>query len=197
MNVSAELIANLCLIYEHINPFWILTGKGDMFFQPVNVFEDYGNDYGNKYGKGDEKKRFIPVYDLKSSGSLASLLTYLETYLPVDFINLPIKGKYDGAIQIFDADMYPLIKSGDIVVFRKINDIEKIMFWDEMYILSYDWEGEEHIVIKYIQKSNIDDKHIRLVSRNPQHSPIDIPFSGIKALAQIKACVQMSMARLS
>ena len=196
MNVSAELIADLCSMYENINPSWILTGGGEMFFQPTsNVLEDGEIEYGKKSGKTD-KKRFIPVYSLKSSGSLASLLYYPESYMPVDYIFLPITGKYDGAVQIFEDYMYPLIKSGDIVVYRKINDIENNIFWGEMYLLSYDWEGEEYVAIKYIQKSDIDDKYIRLVSRNTQDSPKDIPFSGIKVLAQVKACVQTSIAKL-
>ena len=196
MNVSAELISELCEMYEYINPLWVLTGKGDMFFQPTsNTFEDGENDYGKK-NKSGETKQFIPVYNLKSAGSLASLLTYPESYIPVDFIRLPITGKCDGAVLISEGGMYPLIKSGDIVVFRKINDIERNIFWGEMYLLSYDWEGEEYVVIKYIQKSDIDDKHVRLVSLNVQDSAKDIPFSGIKVLAQVKACIQTSMPRM-
>jgi len=90
--------------------------------------------------------------------------------------------------------MYPLIKSGDIVVYRQIHDIINSIFWGEMYLLSYDLEGEEYIVIKYIQKSDIDGC-IKLVSQNQHHSPKDIPVSNVRALAQIKASVRFNTIR--
>lgn len=80
--------------------------------------------------------------------------------------------------------MYPLIKSGDIVIFRKINDMENNIFWGEMYLLSYDLEGEEYIVIKYLHESE-KPGFIKLVSQNQYHSPKDIPLNRVRALAQI------------
>ena len=48
--------------------------------------------------------------------------------------------------------MYPLLKSGDIVLYKQLKDIGDI-FWGDMYLLSIDIDGEEYITVKYIQTS--------------------------------------------
>ena len=52
--------------------------------------------------------------------------------------------------------MYPLLKSGDIVLYKQLNDINDI-FWGDMYLLSIDIDGEEYVTVKYIQKSERPD----------------------------------------
>ena len=87
--------------------------------------------------------------------------------------------------------MYPLLKSGDIVLYREVSASVDNILWGEMYLLSFSLDGEDFITIKYIQKGD-DDQHIKLVSHNPHHSPKDIPISTIRALALIKASVRFN-----
>ena len=87
--------------------------------------------------------------------------------------------------------MYPLLKSGDIVLYKEVPNGSKNIFWGEMYLLSFRIDGESYITIKYIQKTD-DDRYVRLVSHNPLHSPKDIPIDSIQALALVKASIRFN-----
>ncbi|MNE83657.1 hypothetical protein D3C80_1804910 [compost metagenome] len=87
--------------------------------------------------------------------------------------------------------MYPLLKSGDIVLYKEINDIRNEIFWGEMYLLSIDMSGEEYITVKYIQKSERDG-FVKLVSQNKHHQDKDVEMSKIKALALVKASIRIN-----
>ena len=57
--------------------------------------------------------------------------------------------------------MYPLLKSGDIVLYKQLHDIDDI-FWGDIYLLSIDIDGEEYVTVKYIQKSDREG-YVKLV----------------------------------
>ncbi len=59
-----------------------------------------------------------------------------------------------------------------------------------MYLLSIDIDGEEYITVKYIQKSDREDR-VRLVSQNPHHADKEIEIDRIRAIALIKASIRM------
>ena len=89
--------------------------------------------------------------------------------------------------------MYPLLKSGDIVMYKQINDLANVIYiWGEMYLVSLDMDDEEYVTVKYIQKSEISDEHIKLVSMNTNHQPIDVPKSRVKALALVKGSIRIN-----
>lgn len=178
---------------------WFILGKGSMHdknsareVEKSNIV--LLNDKSSTYKTIE--KQVIPIYNLKAAAGLVSLFQSPNTFTPVDYISLPNMGKVDGGLYAVGDSMYPLIKSGDIVIYRQIHDMINNIFWGEMYLLSYDLEGEEYIVIKYIQASDIPGC-IKLVSQNQHHSPKDIPLANIRALAQIKASVRFQTIRLN
>ena len=81
--------------------------------------------------------------------------------------------------------MYPLLKSGDIVLYKQLKDLGDI-FWGDMYLLSIDLDGEEYITVKYIQKSDREG-YVKLVSQNPHHADKEVAVDRIRALALVKA----------
>ena len=86
--------------------------------------------------------------------------------------------------------MYPLLKSGDIVLYKEVHDNANILY-GEMYLLSFTIDGDDYVTIKYLQKAD-DEGFVRLVSYNPHHSPKDIPVDSIRALALVKASVRFN-----
>jgi phage repressor protein C with HTH and peptisase S24 domain len=88
--------------------------------------------------------------------------------------------------------MYPLLKNGDIVAYRKVEDIENDIFWGEMYLLSIDVGEEEFVTVKYIQKSEKGVEYIKLVSENKHHQDKDVQLKKIRALALIKATIRLN-----
>lgn len=89
--------------------------------------------------------------------------------------------------------MYPLLKSGDIVLYKQLHDLEDI-FWGDMYLLSIDLDGEEYVTVKYVQRSERKG-YIRLVSQNQYHADKDIEMSRIRAIALVKASIRMNSMR--
>ena len=86
--------------------------------------------------------------------------------------------------------MYPLLKSGDIVAYKQINDFKSEVFWGEMYLVSIEVSGDNYTMVKYVQKSEEGKDFIKLVSQNSHHQPKDIHLSKIKAMALVKASVR-------
>lgn len=188
-----DFIQKVCDKFE-ISYEWFILGKGKMLSKnPIPEVEK--NDITVLSEKSAQyktiEKQVIPIYNLKAAAGLVSLFQSPSSFIPVDYISLPNLGKVDGGLYAVGDSMYPLIKSGDIVIYRQIHDIINNIFPGEMYLLSYDLEGEEYIVIKYIQASEISGC-IKLVSQNQHHSPKDIPISKIRALAQIKASIRFN-----
>ena len=114
-----------------------------------------------------------------------------NVYHTDEYIQIPNLPRCDGAIYITGDSMYPLLKSGDIVLYKQINDIANNIFYGEMYLISIDMEGDEYITVKYIQKSE-KEGHIILVSYNKAHSDKEIHINSIKALAFVKASIRIN-----
>jgi hypothetical protein len=89
--------------------------------------------------------------------------------------------------------MYPLLKSGDIVLYKQLQSLDDV-FWGDMYLLSIDINGEEYITVKYLQKSEFEGC-VKLVSQNQRHADKDIPADKIRALALVKASIRMNSMR--
>ena len=94
-------------------------------------------------------------------------------------------------LRIVGDSMYPLLKSGDIVFYKQVHDIMHSIIWGEMYLISFDIDGDEYVSVKYLQKSDIPD-HIVLVSYNEHHKPMEIHINRIRALAFIKASLRLN-----
>ena len=85
--------------------------------------------------------------------------------------------------------MYPLLKSGDIIAYKEIQNPQHIIF-GEMYLVSFIMEDDYYVAVKYLQKSELGKDFVQLVSYNPHHAPKDIPLSSINALALVKFSIR-------
>ena len=116
-----------------------------------------------------------------------------STETPVDHITIPNLPKCDGAIYVSGDSMYPLLKSGDIIMYKKLaNEIDN-MFWGEMYLVSLiNNDGDEFVMVKWLHKSELGTDYVKLVSENRHHQPKDFHIKNIKGLALIKASVRIN-----
>ena len=179
---------NLLVQELNVNPDWLESGKGEMFNADPSL--------AASFGRGAEMAmplQSVPVYSMEATAGLVPLFTDQESAKPINYIHIPNLPKCDGAIYIVGDSMYPLLKSGDIVLYKQLQDIDSI-FWGDMYLLSLDLDGEEYITVKYIQKSEREG-YVKLVSQNPHHADKDIEMSRIRAIALIKASIRMNSIR--
>ena len=135
----------------------------------------------------------VPLYSIEGTAGLVPLFTERRQMKPIDFIHIPNLPKCDGAIYVVGDSMYPLLKSGDIVLYKQLRDLDDI-FWGDMYLLSIDIDGEEYITVKYVQKSTTEG-YVKLVSQNPHHADKDVAMSRIRAIALVKASIRMNSIR--
>ena len=174
----------------NINPDWIDSGEGEMIAAASHQYVPL------HHGRTDfslDLQR-IPLYNIEGTAGLVPLFLNQQGVTPIDYIQIPNLPRCDGAIYVTGDSMYPLLKSGDIVLYKQLHDIVNNIFWGEMYLISIDLDGEEYITVKYIQKSDLPE-HVRLVSQNQHHADKDIHIGKIKALALVKACIRMNSIR--
>ena len=135
------------------------------------------------------ERQLVPLYDLEATAGLVPLLT--RQHEPVDHISIPDLPRCDGAVYVRGDSMYPLLKSGDIVLYRQVANPQAII-WGEMYLISFTYNEEEYISVKYVKKSDGHPGQVQLVSYNPHHAPIEIDVSSIRAMAMVKASIRFN-----
>jgi len=186
--LSLETVEKFYNVYPEINPDWLITGKGEMIKSEKNL-NIISNNRKTKDGKVEEQE--IPLYDFEATAGLKDLFNSDSPRKVLDTIKIPNIPKCDGAISVTGDSMYPLLKSGDIVLYKQVA-IEDV-FFGEMYLLSIQLnEWEEYITVKYVQKSDKGDEYVKLVSQNGHHQPKDVLTKSITAIALIKASIRIN-----
>lgn len=188
-DIQAKWFLKLVENYPNYNYEWLLTGKGKMLKDDGNQLQVISNNRKTQDVKCEVQE--IPLYDLEATAGLKELFASGSPARILDTIKIPNLPKCDGAITVTGDSMYPLLKSGDIVLYRE-TDLENI-FFGEMYLLSVQLdEWDEFITVKYIQKSEKGEEYVKLVSQNLHHQPKDIHLSKISALAMVKASIRIN-----
>lgn len=186
--ITEDTLTKFLKTYPEINTDWLFKDEGSMLVKA----KKYNEPTGDFSLVSDTKVEYqsIPLYDIDAYAGLVPLFKN-GTKEPLDHISIPGIPKCDGAIHVTGDSMYPILKSGDIVLYKKINNIKDNIFFGEMYLVSIDMDGEEYIAVKYINKSDIPD-NVKLVSYNKYHTERDVPLSKIRALAFVKASIRIN-----
>jgi transcriptional regulator with XRE-family HTH domain len=160
----------------NINIEFLETGRGPMFnlISPGRVDVPRGEQ--------------IPLYDLRRSDDLKSQFAS-PTIKPVGFITIPNLPECDGAAYYVGDGMYPILRSGDVVLYQ-ITDTSLII-WGDMYLVSVSQGGREHITVCYLDKSR-DPKKVVMRGAAPDRSATEVEITKINAIALVKATVRMN-----
>ncbi|MDM1550623.1 XRE family transcriptional regulator [Empedobacter falsenii] len=136
----------------------------------------------------------IPVFNLEATMGLVPLVddNGLDEEKIVDYISVPSMAICDGAIYASGDSMYPLLKAGDIVAYKKIEINPDTIFFGEIYILAlFIDETTTMKTIKFVQKSEKGDDWIKLVSQNSHHADKDIKLNQIAAMGLVRASIRL------
>ena len=177
-------VMSLLVKKYNISPNWLLNGDGPMLNYDVNIQPNH------TFALSTDRKvqvQDIPLYDLSATAGIMAIFNDLSI-TPEDYLRVPNLPPVDGAIYVRGESMTPLLKSGDIIIYKKLALSLDSILWGQIYLLSFDAGGDTFTVVKYIQKSD-DPERIRLVSHNSHFEPKDIPLSSIRALAIVKASI--------
>ena len=186
--IGVDKLENILKKYADINAEWLLTGQGSMLKVDIeSEVEVEMRELENK--KSDFQE--IPLYNIQTVAGIVDLFDHNENQVPVDYIKIPKITECDGALYITGDSMYPLVKSGDIVVYKKINNPENNIIWGEMYVAYVQNDGNEYFFSRYLKRSE-RESYVEFVSQNDHHQSIEFPISSIKALALVKASVRIN-----
>lgn len=129
----------------------------------------------------------VPLYGVEATAGIMAQGD-MSDYI-IDHISIPHMPKVDGALVVTGDSMYPIIKSGDIVLYKVFQDFRHIIY-GQMYLVSVTMEGDTLVLVKYVYKVEGADDFILLVSENKHHEPFKVPLSSVRSLALIKGSIR-------
>ncbi len=179
-DVLERIATNIAISCE-----WLLTGRGEMTTAAV---ADTTQTIPTVYSRGRTvPEQAIPVYQTPNIVDLEAFLsTPPETN---DYVSLPKLPRCDGAVAMWSDVMAPELKSGDLLVYRRVRDLRKGVLLGQIYMLSVEMGGEEFVLVRYVLKSDKEDC-VCLTSKNERADPQDVPVSTIKAMAMVRASIR-------
>ena len=194
---TTEIIASITEMFVDIDANWLLTGKGSMLKEDpkaskVDILGDKPEQmsvYKLRTDYYGVEKQNIPLFEIDARAGLDVLFSSQSTQVPIDFITVPNAPKCDGALFVRGDSMYPILKAGDIVCYKAINNIDNLIL-GEMYILDIDNGEEEYLTVKFVKKCDKGDKFVTLVSENKHHADRDILRESIRALGLVKLSIR-------
>lgn len=175
---------------------WLLTGNGQPGAQHDFVDGDLASGELERLYRPRAAEplddRSVTLYDISAAANLKALLEDRPQYALGKIVipNIPV---CDGAVYVSGDSMYPILKSGDIVGFRSIQDFGDVIY-GEMYLVAFQRGGDEYLTVKYVNRSE-QPGCIKLVSYNPHHEPMDLPLSQVNAMAIVKFSIRKNMMR--
>ena len=186
-SVTSDRLREFILYFNDVSPEWLLTGQGDMLKKSVNAIPRARNIITIQGREGSEKLyplSCFKLYDMNVSAGFSRLFSDDGGQSAIGTISIPNMPKCDGAVRIVGDSMYPLLKSGDIIAFRKVSNIESILYGD-MYILQLEQDSDISVVVKYVKKSEKGEEYLNLVSYNKEYDPMDVRKDSITGLAKV------------
>ena len=157
---------------RHVDYNWLLTGKGSPLHDPKSF------DNGKIRGEVETIHNSRTLLSDKRQYALGKIL-------------IPSIPACDGAIFVNGDSMYPILKSGDIVGFKGINNFSNVIY-GEMYIVAFHLDGDQYLTVKYVNRSE-KEGYVKLVSYNPHHEPMDLPVDTIQDMAIVKFSIRKNM----
>ncbi|WP_018359355.1 XRE family transcriptional regulator [Porphyromonas levii] len=196
--ISEDNLMRFLNYYCDVSPDWLLTGQGEMLRKvPAVASFDYSIQRNQpevktintpKTKEPTEELQYIPYYSFEATAGVIELVDTSAEY-EIGKIVVPNMPKCDGAVAVTGDSMYPLLKSGDIVAFKLVHDINNIHYGD-MYLISLNEDGDCYITVKWLQKHPSDPSKAILVSHNEHYAPREVELRHIHRLALIKLSIR-------
>lgn len=101
----------------------------------------------------------------------------------------PVIPSCDGYHIVYGDSMYPMLKSGDVVFYKRMNSKENIV-WGEKYLTLVEHEGQQIFLQSYIRKA-AREGYAQFAGANDNTTPVEFPIKSIVELAHIKASVRV------
>jgi phage repressor protein C with HTH and peptisase S24 domain len=190
-SIDYDLLFSKC--ENEIDISWLLTGKGSMLKIDKNITAE-PIEINRKTKDPVYELQRVPLFNLEATMGLVPLVNGngIDEEKVIDYISIPSMPSCDGAIYASGDSMYPLLKSGDMIAYKRIAVERAQIFFGEMYIVAVKLDETSTMkTIKFVHQSELGDEYIKLVSHNQHHSPKDIRLSEIAAIGLVRASIRM------
>ena len=181
--VPISTIISIIGYFKNISSDWLLGISDNRKNQkPMQILNE---------SKATEKKlteQEVLLYDVSAAANLKTLFDNKRQNI-LGKISIPDMPRCDGAVYVTGDSMYPLLKSGDIIVYKELHDFQEVIY-GEMYLVSFDLDGDDFLTVKYVNHSDKGDDFVKLVSYNTYHDPKDIALSRVRAMALVKLSIR-------
>lgn len=188
-DIQSKWIQVIAENYPHYSAEWLLTGRGNMEKEEDNI--EISPIFHSKTIEKRHEKQAVNLYSFEASAGLRELFDNKGDNI-LDTIIIPNLPRCDGAIHIVGDSMMPILKSGDIILYKEVfPNMDSILF-GEMYLVSVVMEEGVYLtVVKYIRRSKRNG-YITLASENPLHDDTDVDFRRVNAMALVQASIRIN-----
>lgn len=190
---SFDLITSINDKFPEVDMNWLIGGVKTKYGEIKNETAKVAEPNAIFESKVDSKVQHqkIPLYDTEAVAGIVPVFEDLSDTEPSDYLQIPNAPKCDGAIFANGDSMYPIVKSGDILCYKEIKDLQNDIFWGQIYILYIEVAGDNLRTVKYIHRGSTVDT-LKLVSENRHHEEKEIKINKVIALAQVKVTVRIN-----
>ena len=125
--ITEDVMAKFIATYPEVSAEWLLTGNGEMIRS--NSTQLAGIEIANKFKlrtDNDIELQKIPLYDIEATAGIVSLFTDTFKQEPESYLSIPDIPPCDGAIRVAGNSMYPIIRTGDIILFKQSYELKVI-----------------------------------------------------------------------
>ena len=183
-SIQPDKLQKISLIYPQLNIGWLIAGEGEMM-KTIEKEIHLSSD-----------RKLIPFYDINAEAGTIQVSNMDVMSEPDEWIDA---GDWfrdaDSAMRVHGDSMFPLYKSGSIVVMKEVCDKSLIMYGQDYVLVT-----SEYRAIKRIQKSSISGCWL-LCSVNDEvwekgelagkliHEPFDVNIDNIYKIFRVLGCV--------
>ena len=174
---SSDIIEGILNSIENINPYWLVTGIGDMIVanDTSQLIHEAQEEYNKRHTNSREdhtanilaleKKQGVPYYE--NIEATCSIISQYNDYpeAPTFFINYEHFNDCTAYLPVVGDSMYPQYCSGEIVAVKKIPN-KDIIQWGEAYFVVTNDNANSLRTIKQIHYCE-DESKIVLRASNP------------------------------
>ena len=120
-DIQSKWIQAIVENYPRYSAEWLLSGKGEMIREEATqrATPTVQAQFSLRTDHLVEMQN-VPLYELDASAGLVALFADQNRRTPISHIQIPDLPPCDGAVYVRGDSMYPLLKSGDIVLYKEI-----------------------------------------------------------------------------
>ena len=168
-NYGVAYFIQILTHYRHLNPLWLLEGRGEMLIDVEAAVMDVSS---------------IPIYDLAATAGRD--LSFLDDPENIkEYINPGSSFKdCHAAIRIYGDSMYPMYQSGDLIIVKKLRRPSYI-HWGHVYLLI----TPEDRLLKHVHKGD-DDSIYLLKSHNESYEPFELPRKDVLRIFEVHGYIR-------